>query len=98
MNQPGRSPWSDFLFGGVCTFLVIQLHGLGLSTKAKFAVAAPLLAIMAGFYIYSPQFIWGAPRLTMIMYAGTLMVAVVVWILMVAARMFGVPQTKLTAE
>ena len=95
MNQPGRSPWSEFLFGGFCTFLVCQLHGLGLSTKAKLAIAAPLVAIMASFYINSPQFIWGAPRLTLIMYAGTLMVAVVVWVLVLVARAMGVERGKL---
>ncbi len=97
MNQPGRAPWADFLFGGVCTFLVIQLHGLGLSTKAKLAIATPLVAIMALFYLISPQYVWGAPKLTMIMYAGTLAVAAVVWILMAAARMLGVERNRLTA-
>jgi len=86
MNQPGRSPWADFLFGGVCTFLVIQLHGLGLSTQAKLAIAAPPLLVMAVFYANSPAYILGAPRLTAIMYAGTAMVAAIVWILMVVAR------------
>ena len=90
MTQPGRSPWSEFLFGGFCTFLVVQLHGLGLSTRAKLAVAAPLVTIMAAFYVNSPQTVWGAPRLTLIMYIGTLMVAVLVWILIAVARILGV--------
>ena len=89
MNQPGRSPWSDFLFGGVCTFLVIQMHGLGLSTKAKLMIAAPLVAIMAAFYVTRPEWLWGAPQLTGIMYAGTAIVALVVAILMFIARKIG---------
>jgi hypothetical protein len=95
MNQPGRSPWSGFLFGGVMTFLIIQLHGLGLSTKAKLAVAAPPLLLMAVFYANSPDSILGAPKLTMIMYAGTLMTALIVWVLVRVARLMGVPQDKL---
>jgi hypothetical protein len=94
MNQPGRSPWSDFLFGGVMTFLIIQLHGLGLSTRAKLIVATPPLLVMAVFYAYSPASILGAPRLTMIMYAGTLMTAVIVWVLMRVARLVGVTQRR----
>ena len=82
-------PWSEFLFGGVCTFLIVQMHGLGLGAKAKLAIAAPLIAVMAAFYINSPQYVWGAPRLTLIMYVGTLMVAVLVWILVAVARMLG---------
>jgi hypothetical protein len=98
MNQPGSTPWSYFLFGGVCTFLIIQLHGLGLSTKAKLAIAAPPLALMVGFYAIAPESILGPPRLTMIMYAGTLMMAVIVWVLMWVARLIGVPRDKLAAS
>jgi hypothetical protein len=96
MNQPGRTPWSYFLFGGVSTFLIIQMHGLGLSTKAKLAIAAPPLLIMVGFFFNSPDSILGAPRLTMIMYGGTLMVAALVWVLMGVARLMGVDQKKLS--
>lgn len=95
MNQPGRTPWSYFLFGGISTFLIIQLHGLGLSTKVKLAIAAPPLLIMAVYYANAPESIFGAPRLTMIMYGGTLMVAAMVWVLMGVARVLGVDQNKL---
>jgi len=95
MNQAGRSPWSAFLFGGVTTFLIIQMHGLGLSTRAKIAVAAPALLLMLVFYANSSESILGAPRLTMIMYAGTLLTAMTVWLLMWIARWLGVPQAKL---
>lgn len=95
MNQPGRSPWSSFLFGGVSSFLIIQMHGLGLSTKAKLAIAAPPLLIMAIYYANAPESIFGAPRLTIIMYGGTLMMAAIVWVLMRVARLLGVSQAKL---
>ena len=95
MNQPGRTPWSYFLFGGISTFLIIQMHGLGLSTKTKLAIAAPPLLIMAVYYANSSENIFGAPRLTMIMYGGTLMVAAIIWTLMVVARVLGVDQDKL---
>ena len=97
MNQPGRSPWSSFLFGGVSSFLIIQMHGLGLSTKAKLAIAAPPLLIMAIYYANAPESIFGAPRLTIIMYGGTLMMAAIVWVLMRVARLLGVSQAKLAA-
>ncbi len=95
MNQPGRTPWSYFLFGGVATFLIIQLHGLGLSTKTKLAIAAPLVLGMAVYFVNAPESILGAPRLTMIMYAGTLVMAIIVWVLMRIARVMGVEQDKL---
>jgi hypothetical protein len=45
---------------------------------------------MAAFYVNSPQTVWGAPRLMLIMYIGTLMVAVLVWILIAVARILSV--------
>jgi hypothetical protein len=95
MNQPGRTPWSYFLFGGVSTFLIIQMHGLGLSTRTKLAIAAPPLLIMAVYYANAAESIFGAPRLTMIMYGGPLMVAAIIWVLMGVARVLGVDQDKL---
>jgi hypothetical protein len=97
MNQPGRTPWSYFLFGGVCTFLLIQMHGLGLSTKAKLAIAAPPIAIMLVLYAGTFEEILGPLRLTSIMYGGSIAVAIIVWILMLVARALGVPQEKLVA-
>ena len=71
MNQGQGAPWSMFLFGGVATFLIIQLHGLGLGTKARLAIAAPLLLVMGGFYASAPENIVNAPRLTISMTAAT---------------------------
>ena len=98
MNGPGRTPWSYFLFGGVGTFLIIQMHGLGLSTKAKLAIAAPPIVVMLVFYAGAFEDILGPLRLTSIMYVGTLFVALIVWILMMVARLAGVPQEKLVAR
>ena len=85
MADSQGGPWSMFLFGGVCTFLIIQLYGLGLGARGKLAIAIPLLLVMIGFYASSPENIFGAPRLTMVMYAGTFVMAAVVWLLMRAS-------------
>ena len=98
MNQPGRTPWSYFLFGGVGTFLIIQMHGLGLSTKAKLAIAVPPVAIMFVFYAGALENIMGPLRLTSIMYGGTLLVAAITWVLVMVARLMGVPREKLVAR
>ena len=34
------------------TFLVVQLHGLGLTWKGKLAIATPLIAAMIGGFMY----------------------------------------------
>ncbi|MGI9342251.1 MAG: hypothetical protein ACR2QV_05340 [Gammaproteobacteria bacterium] len=96
MNQPGHAPWAYFLFGGISTFLIIQMHGLGLSTKAKLAIAAPLVLGMIAFYIWigAPGEILGIPNLTFIMYAGTLAVGLVVWILMGVAKLVSGQQNQ----
>jgi hypothetical protein len=90
--------WSYFAFGGLSTFLIVQMHGLGLSTKAKWAIAAPILIAMAVFYINAPLEIFGAPRLTLLMYGGTAIVAAMVWVLMLIARSMGVKQEQLATR
>jgi hypothetical protein len=97
MNTGVGPTWSYFLFGGISSFLIIQMHGLGLSTRAKLMIAVPPLLVMAVFYASAPLSIFGAPRLTMLMYAGTLMMAAIVWVLMRVARLAGVEQQKLVA-
>jgi hypothetical protein len=97
MNTGMGPTWSYFLFGGVCTFLVVQLHGLGLSTRAKLTIGLPPIVVMTVFYAWSPVSFWGAPRLTAIMYIGTFIVAALVWVLMGVARIVGVPKDKLVA-
>jgi len=79
-------PWHMFLFGGVAIFLVTQLHGLGLGTRGKLAIALPLLGVMAVFYGLFPDQLLGVTRLPMIMYSGTVVMALLVWILASAGR------------
>jgi len=81
MQKGQMGPWSMFLFGGVAIFLITQIHGLGLSTRQKLAVAAPLLAVMGGFYALYPEHLIGVTRLPMIQYSGVLVMFVIVWLL-----------------
>ncbi len=90
MQQGQHGPWSMFLFGGMAVFLITQLHGLGLGPRGKWLVAAPVLAVMVAFYALFPQTLAGLPRLPAIMYSGTLLMFVVVWLLQRLAGMFGV--------
>lgn len=87
LNRGETGPWSMFLFGGVAVFLITQLHGLGLSTRAKWAVALPLLAVMAAFYAVFPENLAGLPRLPAILYLGAFLMAGVVWLLVRGARL-----------
>ena len=81
MKDNAGGPWSMFLFGGIMTFLAVQLHGLGLSWKGKLAIATPLVALMIVYYANAPESIFGAPRLTILMYVGTFLMAAIVWVL-----------------
>lgn len=81
VQQGQTGPWAMFLFGGVATFLITQLHGLGLSTKGKLAIALPLIAVMVVFYSIFPEHLMGVTRLPLIMYLGTFLMAGIVWLL-----------------
>jgi hypothetical protein len=89
MNPGDHGAWSMFLFGGIGLFLLTQMHGLGLSTRAKWAIALPLLAILAAFYSQFPATIMGLPRLAVIQYIGTFLMAGTVMILLAIARGLG---------
>ena len=81
--QKGQmGPWAMFLFGGVCLFLITQMHGLGLSRRGKLIIAAPLIAIMAAFYFTFPDLIGTLPRIPAINYIGTFLVFLIVLLLM----------------
>ena len=82
--QPG--PMSMFLFGGVALFLLTQMHGLGLSTRAKWLIAAPLIAVMAAFFATFPDTLAGLPRLPLIQYIGTCLMAAFVTLLVIVGR------------
>lgn len=94
MNRDEMGPWSMFLFGGVGVFLITQLHGLGLSARGKWVIALPLLACMAAFYALYPETLLGLPRLALILYSGTFVMAGVVWLLSRAARRPPQPATE----
>ncbi len=86
MNREQTGPMSMFLFGGMALFLLTQLHGLGLSTRGKWLVAAPLLATMVTFFAVFPDNLFGLPRLPFIQYLGTVLMAAVVTGLVGVAR------------
>jgi hypothetical protein len=79
-------PWSMFLFGGMATFLITQMHGLGISLRQKLMITAPCVAAMAYFYSIYPEHIWGVPKQSMIMYGGTFLMFGIVWVLIRLAR------------
>lgn len=89
MSRNEMGPWSMFLFGGMSVFLITQLHGLGLSARARWAIALPMVAVMAAFYATFPDTLMGLPRMAMILYTGTFLMAAVVWLLILLSRLFG---------
>ena len=97
MNQGVGPGWSHFVFGGIMTFLLCQMHGLGLSTRAKWLVAAPPLAVMAFVFFTVPDSMGGSIRLTLIMFGGTLACALMVFALIRFAELFGVDRDRLVS-
>jgi hypothetical protein len=93
MNPGEHAFWSQFLFGGMATFLITHMYGLGLSVRGKLTVAIPMLAIMVPFYLFYPEYLGGLARMPATMYAGTLILFVILWILLKAggltARLLG---------
>jgi hypothetical protein len=85
MNPGEHEFWSMFLFGGMAVFMLTQLHGLGLDTRGKLKVAVPMLALIAGFYAFYPEHIVGVARMPATMYAGTVLLFVILWVLIKAA-------------
>jgi hypothetical protein len=86
MNRQEVGPFSMFLFGGMAVFLITQMHGLGLSTRLKWAIALPLISIMVLFYSQFPQQLIGVTRMPMILYTGTFLMAAIVWVLVIIGR------------
>ncbi len=84
--SPGQDLiWSQFLFGGMAIFLITQLHGLGLGMRGKLLAAAPVVTVMMGFYLINPHLISGVAGLPMTMYAGSVLLFGILWVL----RFFG---------
>ncbi len=86
LQQEQVGPTAMFLFGGMAVFLITQLHGLGLTARAKWAIATPLLGVMAIFYAVFPEELMGLTRLPAIMYIGTILMAGIVMLLLWASR------------
>jgi hypothetical protein len=82
LQKEQMGPWAMFFFGGICLFLVTQMHGLGLSRRGKLIIAAPLIALIAAFYLSFPDLIGTLPRVPAINYIGTVLVFLVVLLLM----------------
>jgi hypothetical protein len=71
MNPGQHEFWSMFLFGGVATFLITQMHGLGLSMRQKWIVTALLVIPAIVVYMFIPETLIALPRLPAIMYLGS---------------------------
>jgi hypothetical protein len=71
MNPGEHQYWAMFLFGGAGTFLITQIHGLGLTTKQKSVVGLVLVGATVLFYFSFPGALELAGTLPMIMYIGT---------------------------
>ena len=89
MNPGDHRFWSMFLFGGVGVFLVTHLYGLGLSSRGKWAIALPLIAVLVAFYGVFPETLMGLPRLAAILYAGTFLMAGLITPLLWLGRWLG---------
>lgn len=88
MNRDQVGPFSMFLFGGVAVFLITQMHGLGLSRRVRWAIGLTFLGILAAFYTRFPAHVWGFTRTPMILYIGTYLMAVIIWVLIGISRLF----------
>jgi len=71
-----------FLFGGMATFLICQIHGLGLSLKGKLIIGIPMVASMVTFYTFFPEGLGSFARTPLIMFGGTFIMGIIVWILL----------------
>ena len=80
MNRGEHAFWSMFLFGGILVFLITQLHGLGLSRPKKWMLAAPFLAVFVIWYGANPDYLAALVRIPAIMYLGTFISFVLIWV------------------
>ena len=80
MNPGEHEFWSMFLFGGMAVFVITQLYGLGLSTRGKWLVGLPVVAVIAAFYIVYPEYLVGLGRIPATMYVGTILLCGVFWL------------------
>ena len=98
MNPGEHWAWSMFLFGGMGIFMITQMHGLGLSLRGKIMISTPLIASMVAFYSFFPELVMGVTRLPLIMYLGTFIMFVLVWLMIRFARLLGARPAELPGE
>jgi len=84
-QSQGLNAAGMFLFGGMATFLICQMHGLGLSLRGKLMVAVPMVASIITFYTFFPDGLGSFARTPLIMFIGTFLMGIIVWILMKSA-------------
>jgi len=85
---PGQDQfWSQFLFGGMAIFLITQMHGLGLKTRGKLLVGAPIALIMLAFYSNRPELLPNLGSLPLIMYVGTVLMFLILCLIAAFGRL-----------
>lgn len=84
-QSQGLNAAGMFLFGGMATFMVCQIHGLNLSLRGKLMIAVPMIMSIIAFYSFFPEGLANVARTPAIMFAGTFVMALVVWVLMKSA-------------
>jgi hypothetical protein len=86
-QSQGLNAAGMFLFGGMATFMVCQMHGLGLSLRGKLFIVLPMIASIVVFYSFFPEGLANVARTPAIMFAGTFIMAAIVWVLMKSASL-----------
>jgi hypothetical protein len=79
LMQQGSDAWAMFLFGGMGTFMVTQMHGLGLSSRQKWIIVGAMLTIIVIFYWSSPEGLLNLPRVPAIMLTGAIVMFLLLW-------------------
>lgn len=97
-ESQGLNAAGMFLFGGMATFLICQIHGLDLKTRGKLIIAVPMIISIATFYWFFPEGLGRVGSTPLIMFGGTFVMAMLVWVLMKSAAVVnwlcGVDSTK----
>lgn len=70
--------WQMFLMGGLAMFIITQMHGLGLSRRARWTIAFGYLAGLAVLYAGQPAQLPAVAGIPLTLLAGVLVLALVV--------------------
>ncbi|WP_101757831.1 hypothetical protein [Oceanicoccus sp. KOV_DT_Chl] len=79
-ESEGGSP-GQFLFGFLLVFVITQMHGLGLSKKIRWFIAAVFVALMGFYYFGRWAEMVEVPRVAMIEYPAILVIGLITWML-----------------